>query len=191
MFEAHAQRVIPGGQSFGQMIEGAAILAVAVFAPFVVWRLIPVVEAAAVAHGLSRMPSRAAMTAAHTATTLRFLGVGGKGGRSSGGGGEEHPALADLPSRSLEAGGAEGGAPSASGAGAGGTGAAAGAGGSAGAGAGAGAGAAGAAVAPVVVAAEGAKKAKDRATASADAQTQSSTGGGDTGGGWSFRPEDS
>ncbi|MDP9389094.1 MAG: hypothetical protein M3Q48_14545, partial [Actinomycetota bacterium] len=116
LFETHASAALPGGQSWGQMISGAAILAVAVFAPFVVWRLIPVVEAAAVAHGLSRMPSRAAMTAAHTATTLRFLG--GRGGGSRGGvpsGGEEHPALADLPSRSLGVpGGQDGDGPSTS-----------------------------------------------------------------------------
>ncbi|MDP9387039.1 MAG: hypothetical protein M3Q48_03735, partial [Actinomycetota bacterium] len=109
LFETHANSALPGGQSFGQMISGAAILAVAVFAPFVVWRLIPVVEAAAVAHGLSRMPSRAVMTAAQTATTLRVFGGRGGGRAGAPGGGDEHPALADLPARSLEAGGGQDG----------------------------------------------------------------------------------
>ena len=106
LFETHANTPLPGGQSWGQMISGAAILGVAVFAPFVVWRLIPVVEAAAVAHGVSRMPSRAAMTAAQTASTVRYFGGGRGSGTAASGGGSGHPALADLPERSLGAGGA-------------------------------------------------------------------------------------
>ncbi|HVF74828.1 MAG TPA: hypothetical protein VM938_07250 [Acidimicrobiales bacterium] len=189
MFKAHSERVVPGGQSMGQMIAGGAILAVAVFAPFVVWRLIPVVEAATVAHGLSRMPSRAAMTAAHTATTLRSLRGGSGGGSGPGQAkGDEHPALADLPSASLGTpGGLSGGGAEAAGIGSkAGSGGATAAGGSVGAAGGA------AAAAPVVVAAAGAKPVKDRVTKRAVAQSQSaeSPDSAHGGGGWSFRPEE-
>ncbi|MDP9402663.1 MAG: hypothetical protein M3P85_04875 [Actinomycetota bacterium] len=199
LFETHANSTLPGGQSFGQMISGAAVLAVAVFAPFVVWRLIPVVEAAAVAHGLSRMPSRAAMTAAQTATTLRMLsgGGGGGGGRAAAPGrDDEHPALADLPSRSLGVpGGQDGSGPSAStgsaGGGTGGSGAS-GARQPAGAGTavGAGAGAAGVVAAPVLVGADAARRAKDGGRSSVEAHSQ---GRGDPlagHGGWSFRADE-
>jgi hypothetical protein len=191
------------------MISGAAIIGVAVFAPFVVWRLLPVAEAAMVAQGLSRMPGRAAINTAQTANMVRGRGGGGRGGGGSGG--AEHPALGDLPSRSLDAntsgdstagsGASPGGtaAGNASGAANGGS-AGAGAGhaspaagvsggGSAGAAAGASAGAAaGAAAGPAAAVVAVAKTVRDRAVASADAQSQP-PGPPDVaiGGGWSFR----
>jgi hypothetical protein len=154
LFAAHAQAIIPGGQAWGQMISGAAIIAVAVFAPFVVWRLLPVAEAAVVAQGLARTPGRAGMQAAQTATMLR-----GRGG-SGGGGGEasEHPALADLPSRSLDLAG-----PTTADAipvGSGGS-----------AGAASGAGAAGAVAGPAVAVIEAGRAVRDHVVGSADAQT--------------------
>jgi len=112
LFQTQAQSVMPSGQAWGQMISGAAIIAVAVFAPFVVWRLLPVAEAAIVAQGLSRMPGRTAMNTAQTANTLRPRGGAGGGG-GGGSGGDDHPALADLPSRSLDESGDAGAAPSA------------------------------------------------------------------------------
>ena len=57
------QATAPGADAWGQMIAGAAVLAVACFAPFVVWRLLPVAEAAVIAQGLSRQPGRAAQQA--------------------------------------------------------------------------------------------------------------------------------
>ena len=196
LFETHANSAPPGGQSFGQMISGGAILAVAVFAPFVVWRLIPVVEAAAVAHGLSRMPSRAAMTAAQTATTLRFL-RGGGGGPAGAAGGGEHPSLADLPSRTLGQEGGQGTAPPASGGSSGGKPGgsgpppagepAAGAGG--GPGVRTGAGTPGAAAAPAAIVTTGAGRAKDRVRPSAPAQAHASPDAPGVTVGWSFRAE--
>jgi hypothetical protein len=217
LFQTHTQSVQPSGQAWGQMISGAAIIGVAVFAPFVVWRLLPVAEAAIVAQGLSRMPGRAAINTAQTANMVRGRGGGGSGG--GGGGGAEHPALSDLPSRSLDPntsedstpgsgpgpggpaageapGAASGGsatagsgqAPQAAGSAAGVSG-----GGSAGAAAGASAGAAaGAAAGPAAAVVAVAKTVKDRAVASADTQSQPpSPPDVAIGGGWSFRkPED-
>ena len=192
LFQTQAQSVIPNGQAWGQMILGAAIIGVAVFAPFVVWRLLPVAEAAIVAQGLSRMPGRAAMNTAQTANTLRPRGgSSGGGGR---GGGDEHPALADMSTRSLDptAGAeAESAAGTANGSlGGQAAGQASQAGGPAGAAGGAGA-AAGAAAGPVAAVIETAKVVKDHAVASADnhSQTPDPPGGG-IGGGWSFRTPD-
>jgi hypothetical protein len=75
-------------------VTGTAILLLAAFAPFSVLRLVPVFEAAAMAHleGMSRRPARAAMAAAGTMSSgaraagmLSHLGGGGGGG---GGGGD-------------------------------------------------------------------------------------------------------
>jgi hypothetical protein len=188
LFETHAQALAPGGQGWGQMISGAAVIGVAVFAPFVVWRLLPVAEAAVVAQGLSRMPGRATTNAAQTAATLRPRG----GGRGPGGG-EDHPALAELPSRSLGSPpdtalaatvtpGGTGGA----GAPGGGTGAPAASG--AASGAAGGAGAAATAAGPAVVVIETARRVKDHVVTSAD--TQSQPPGDGNGATWSFRAPD-
>jgi len=187
LFQTQAALVLPGGQAWGQMISGAAIIAVAVFAPFVVWRLLPVAEAAVIAQGLSRMPGRAGMNTAQTANMWRPRSGGGGGGS-----GEAHPALAEVGSRSLAGSpgaGPAGGASSAAASGSGGAtaaGGAAGAGGTAGA-AGTAAGA-GAAAAPMVAVIETAKMVKDRVVASAEAQSQGTDPPG--GGSWSFRKPD-
>lgn len=57
------------GQGLDEVMSGAAILLMAGFAPFALLRLVPVVEAAALAHleGMSRRPLRAATGAAATA----------------------------------------------------------------------------------------------------------------------------
>lgn len=201
LFETHANTHLPGGQSWGQMISGGAVLAVAVFAPFVVWRLIPVVEAAAVAHGLSRMPSRGAMTAVQTASTMRFLG--GRGGGRASGGGDDHPALADLPARSLDTGASSdaSGPSTSSGGGTGGTGGAGAptAGESVGAGTpgggviartAGGVGGAPAVAAPAVMANQGATKAKDRVRSSAEGQSRAAVEGPGLTRGWSFRADE-
>lgn len=178
LFESHTQRIagraVPGGQSWGQMIAGAAILAVAVFAPFVVWRLIPVAEAAMVGHGLSRMPGRAAMGALTAGNMLRGRSGGGGGGKE----GSEHPALADLPARSLEATGAPGTG--------GGTGQTAAAEANGSVGAGGRSAAAGAAAAPVTAAVQAGKAAKDKAVSSADSQSGAAQSTPSTDG-WGFQ----
>ncbi len=70
-----------------QAAAGTAILLLAAFAPFVLFRMVPVVEAAAVAHleGLSRRPARSATRAATMATPAgaalsAVRGVGAAGG---------------------------------------------------------------------------------------------------------------
>lgn len=163
LFKTQAATGAPGGQAWGQMISGAAIISVAVFAPFVVWRLLPVAEAAIVAQGLARMPGRAALNTAQTANTL-----GGRGARRAGPGSDDaqHPAL-DLPARSLADPAGAGGAPGAEGP------TAAGAGGSS------------VAAGPVAAAVGTATAVKDHVVAAADQHTQSAT---PAHGGWSFRP---
>ncbi len=55
------------GAGWGQLIVGVAVVVVAAFMPWVVWRLMPAVESFAVAQGLSRAPARAGMQALQTA----------------------------------------------------------------------------------------------------------------------------
>lgn len=95
------------------LLAGATLMLVAAFTPFVVIRLVPVVEAAAVAHGVSRSPVRGAMATAQgvyygqglarVAGTGRTLGgglpaVGGSGGGSEPGAGSASPSAASPPS---------------------------------------------------------------------------------------------
>jgi len=90
-------RLTPGG--WGRYLTGMAVLGVAVFMPFVVWRLIPIAEAYAVAQGVSRAPFRGAMQVAQSAYWAQALagrgglggGRGGLGGRNGGGGGNGPP----------------------------------------------------------------------------------------------------
>ncbi len=78
--------------SLGTLLVGAAVLAIAAFAPFVLLRLIPMAEGAAVAYGVSRSPVRAAqatMSNAYQLSSVRRLAGGGPsgGGGSKGGSG--------------------------------------------------------------------------------------------------------
>ena len=198
------QATAPGADAWGQMIAGAAVLAVACFAPFVVWRLLPIAEAAVIAQGLSRQPGRTAQQAMYvTNSTQNLFSRFGRGG--GGGGGGSHPsqsssAPSELPSRSLGApagggspGGGSGSVPSGGGGGsgaapatgaAGSTGAAGGSGASAGTAAGgaAAAGPAAAVAVPVAVAAA----AKNKATGSAAAQTGNGSSADASSSGWGF-----
>lgn len=54
------------GQDLSGLLVGATLMLLAAFTPFVVLRLVPIVEAAAVAHGISRSPLRGAMAGAQT-----------------------------------------------------------------------------------------------------------------------------
>lgn len=53
-----------GDTSLAGLLSGATLMGLAAFTPFVVLRLLPLVEAAAVAHGVSRSPIRGAQAAA-------------------------------------------------------------------------------------------------------------------------------
>jgi len=55
--------------SLGGLLGGATLMGMAAFTPFVVLKLIPVVEAAVVAHGVSRSPVRGAQTAAQVGSS--------------------------------------------------------------------------------------------------------------------------
>jgi hypothetical protein len=68
------------------LLAGATLMLVAAFTPFVVIRLVPVVEAAAVAHGVSRSPVRGAMATAQGVYYGHGLARVAGAGRSLGGG---------------------------------------------------------------------------------------------------------
>lgn len=115
----------PSVAAYGQMIAGSAVLAVAVFAPYVVWKLLPVAEAAVIAQGLSRMPARAAQQATYSTNSVRSMthsmGGGGGGGSSSGSAGGSQSSPGAMQSQSLGAPGSGGSPGSNGGPGAGGS----------------------------------------------------------------------
>jgi type IV secretion system protein TrbL len=167
----------------GILLSSIVMFAVAAFMPFVLFKLLPVAEAATVAAGVKSSPVRGAQQAHHVAMmgrhnpAARVLRQGRSGGQPSvpgngGGRAGKGPAA-----------GGRGTAGATAGAGAGSGGAAAGA---AGAGAGSGVAAAGAAAGPVgVVVAGGAAAAKKGAaqarSAAARSADQATSTGGDTG----------
>ena len=187
-------------QSLGSLVVGTAILAMAAFSPFILLRMIPMVETAVVAQGISRAPLNTGRSVMNTAYYGQSLGR--LAGRMGGGGGDDGEVPADEPNPTFgsadQAGDAglsgEAGDSTAAGAEAGGAaGAEAGAGSTAAAG---GAGAAGASVAagPVAVVAVGAvaaKAAKDTAESTAEraAETPSGSPGADTDAGWPAIPD--
>ena len=135
------------------VIVGVTLMSLAAFAPFVVLKLIPVLEAALVAQGISRGPLRAAQTGMQGAYYARGLqrlagGPGESGGGQGGGGANgSRPGTGGGPRAASPTGGG-GGPTAAAGLGGGGGMGAAGGGGAAGAGAtGGGAAASGGAVA--------------------------------------------
>lgn len=72
-----------GGMSLAGLLGGATLVGLAAFTPFVVLRLIPLVETAVVAHGVSRSPVRGAQVAAaasaYPARVARLAGTSGAG----------------------------------------------------------------------------------------------------------------
>jgi hypothetical protein len=85
-----------GEQKVGTLLVGVIMFCLASFAPFLVLKLLPVMEAAVVAQGISRSPVRTAQSAAQTTFYIARLagggGGGGWGGRG-GGGAAAAPAL--------------------------------------------------------------------------------------------------
>jgi hypothetical protein len=67
--------------SWGRYVAAMAVLAVAVFMPFLLWKLLPLAEAYALAQGASRAPFRAATQALQTAYWAQATGaaLGGRG----------------------------------------------------------------------------------------------------------------
>jgi hypothetical protein len=154
----------PRGGAWGRLLLGLAVVTIATFSPWIIWRLLPHAEGMLVAQGLSHAPFRGAMTGLQTAywvTALRSsAGRGsGRGKPSAGGGGS--PGAGMGPPRGLPGPGRPGGG------GAGGSGAGSAAGGAGGAAGGVAA--AGVAAANVV---------RNRTTTSADQQTSSASPAG-------------
>jgi hypothetical protein len=67
----------------GTLLVGAVLLGLAAFSPFIVLKLVPVAEAALLAHGISRGPVRAGQTGLNTYSSTRMVsrlsGTGGGG----------------------------------------------------------------------------------------------------------------
>jgi hypothetical protein len=85
------------GVSLGSLLAGASLMAMAAFTPFVVLRILPVLEAAVVAQGVSRSPVRAAQTSAQGAYYAQGLQRMAAGSRPQG---RPAPALAGMAERS-------------------------------------------------------------------------------------------
>jgi len=125
-----ASGVDSAGQSIGKLAAGAAIMGVAAFCPFLLLKLMPMVETAVLAQGIGSAPMRGAtqttsmaFNGSHLKDRLtRTAGQGGSPGGSGGGSGASGPAGARGGSGlASKVGG--GGAPGAGAAGAGGGGA--------------------------------------------------------------------
>jgi hypothetical protein len=74
-----------GGMSLAGLLGGATLMGLAAFTPFVVLRIVPVLETAVVAHGISRSPMRGAQVAAAASAypaRLARLAGGSSSGRA-------------------------------------------------------------------------------------------------------------
>ncbi|MEZ5265181.1 MAG: hypothetical protein R2755_26155 [Acidimicrobiales bacterium] len=85
---------VPAGEGVDLtgMMTGVALMLMAAFMPWVIWKAIPVVEAAAVTAGVERSPGRAATTAASLGVAVEVgaarLAGGGAGAGGTGGAGD-------------------------------------------------------------------------------------------------------
>ncbi|MBI2169345.1 MAG: hypothetical protein HYU28_07585 [Actinobacteria bacterium] len=111
----------------GTLLTGAVLLGLAAFAPFLVLKLIPLAEAAIVAHGVSRGPLRAGQQGVSTYSSVQMARrLSGNGQGASGGGTFRFDAAQGGPGPGGPAGGGPaGGAPGPGGGAAGGAGGAA------------------------------------------------------------------
>jgi type IV secretion system protein TrbL len=73
----------------GTLLSGTVLLALACWSPFLLMRLLPIVEGAVVAQGVSRGPMRSAQTtmsrASYATSVGRIAGVGTQAGKAAGG----------------------------------------------------------------------------------------------------------
>jgi hypothetical protein len=189
---SHGEAAPWQGAPWGRLLVGLAVVCVAAFTPWVIWRLMPHAEAMVVSQGMSRGPARAAMQTLQTAYWVDAIwsrtGFSSGAGRSGGHAGGPAPAGAGqtrgLPSSPTAGPGLAGARAASSGAagsaaGAGGSGVAA----SAGAGAGgavagsAAAGPAGVAVAGIAAGISAVKAGRDRIVAGAERDVSSAPSG--------------
>lgn len=70
---SNTSRLATGEEKIGTLLVGTIMFLLAAFSPFLLLRLFPVVEAAVVAHGISRAPARATQRAMSTALTVSRL----------------------------------------------------------------------------------------------------------------------
>ena len=101
------------GTDLGGLLVGASLMLLASFTPFILLRLLPIVEAAVVAQGVSRMPVRATTTVmqmGYYAAGLAKMASGPKAASTRGGGTwGTPPAGGGLPDRSAPQGAGGGG----------------------------------------------------------------------------------
>ena len=67
------------GLDVAGLVAGATLMLLAAFTPFVLLRVLPILETAVVAHGISHSPARAANTVAQTAFYAQNLSAAGRG----------------------------------------------------------------------------------------------------------------
>ena len=76
---------VPGGEAkIGVLLAGVVMFGLAAFAPFLILKLLPVVEGAVLAQGISRGPGRAAQSAASTSFYVARLAGGAAAGGPAG-----------------------------------------------------------------------------------------------------------
>lgn len=178
-----ASGVDSAGQSIGKLAAGAAIMGVAAFCPFLLLKLMPLVETAVLAQGIGSAPMRGATQT----TSMAFYGSSIKDrltrATSQAGGGPGGAQRASGPTGAAGANGSSGVVSSVAGGSGGGAsagGASAGAGSGAAAGGVAAAGPAAVVVAGAQVAASAARTAKNAAVGTADGATSTATKSGST-----------
>lgn len=92
-----------GGMSLAGLLGGSTLMGLAAFTPFVVLRLIPLVETAVVAHGVSRSPVRGAQAAmAASAYPVRLARMGGAASGAAAVPARTVAALPSAPTRSSQ-----------------------------------------------------------------------------------------
>jgi hypothetical protein len=80
------QHTATSGAGWGSLLVGVTVVTIAAFAPWVVWRLLPLAEAYMVAQGVSRMPFRGAMQVLQTAYWADMIRSRTGPGRTAGAG---------------------------------------------------------------------------------------------------------
>jgi hypothetical protein len=81
LIDQHATGPLLSGGTWGKLLLGVAVLGVAAFSPWVLWRLIPMAEAAVAVQGVSRAPLRGGMSGVQSAYWLGAVGSRQRGGQ--------------------------------------------------------------------------------------------------------------
>ena len=112
--ESSNEVVEDGGVNLAGMMAGVAVMLMAAFMPWLIWKVFPIVEAATAAAGVERSPVKAAVSAASLGVAAGIgvskLAGGGSMGAASGGGGASGDG-GGIPSSAPTPGGSSGGGP--------------------------------------------------------------------------------